>query len=158
MEILEFSFFLSFQKGLTMCRGVWGESDSFSCLLPLVENLLMNQLDGGSRVLGGIESRERITGGERERQRLKHFLMGSSQSLPVAWDATTQLSQSRKQHPGCIQRDQDQTHGVFSCKCHTSSLGCFCLFPAGFLFAAITLPGPDGDNWPLSILDVRLMA
>lgn len=32
------------------------------------------------------------------------------------------------------------------------------LFPAGFLFAAITLPGPDGDNWPFSILDVRLMA
>lgn len=55
----------------------------------------MSQLDVSSRVLGGIESRERITGGEREK-RLRHVYVGSSQCSPVAWDATTQLSQVQK--------------------------------------------------------------
>lgn len=77
-------------------------------------------------MLGGLESKERIMGGGRERKRLEHFLLGSSQSSPVAWDATTQLNQSREQHPGCIKRDQDPTQRGFSCKFHTSCFGFFC--------------------------------
>lgn len=59
MVLPEFALFFGlFQR--VACPCVWGESDSFSFLLPLVENLLMSQLDGGSRVLGGLESKERI--------------------------------------------------------------------------------------------------
>lgn len=60
----------------------------------------MSQLDEGSRVLSGIESRERIEGGEREK-RLKHVYVGSSQSSPEL--GMPPLSLARKQHPGCIQ-------------------------------------------------------
>lgn len=55
----------------------------------------MSQLDVSSRVLGGKAEREKITGGEREK-RLQHADVGSSQCSPVAWDATTQLSQVQK--------------------------------------------------------------
>lgn len=72
MAIPEFAlFFWSFPKG----------RESFSFLLPLVENLLMSQLDGGSRVLGGLESKERIMGGEKASQAFAHGLqsvLGSS--------------------------------------------------------------------------------
>lgn len=123
MAIPEFALFLFGLLQRVVCRCVWGESESFSFPLPL---LLTSQLDGGSRVLGGLESKERIMGGERERKCLEHFLLGSSQSSPVAWDATTRLNQSRKQHPGCIKRDQDPTQRGFSCKFHTSCFGFFC--------------------------------
>lgn len=90
--------FLSFPRGLKCCRGARGESDSFFFffflwsyrLLPPVEDFLMSQLDVSSRVLGGIESRERITGGEREK------LLNHVYPVSVDWDATTQLSQLQK--------------------------------------------------------------
>lgn len=74
MAIPEFALFFFF--GLlqrVVCRCVWGESESFSFPLPL---LLTSQLDGGSRVLGGLESKERIMGGERERKCLPAFSPG----------------------------------------------------------------------------------
>lgn len=66
------------------------------------------------------------------------------------------LAKSRKQHPGCIQEDRDQTCLGFSCKFHSSYF--FFISQLEFLFAAITPPGTDDDNWPLCMLDVRLMA
>lgn len=91
------------------------------CLLPLVEDFLMSQVDVSSRVLGGIESRERITGGEREK-RLTHVYVCSSQWLPVALDATTQLSQVQKT---TSRLDPRRPGPGFSCKFHTICLGFF---------------------------------
>lgn len=116
----------------------------------------MNQLDEGSCVLSEMESGEKVTGGEREKH-LKHVNVGSSQSSSVAWDATTQRSHAQKK-VSRLQGDRDQTHFDFSCKFQTTCLGFFFYSPAGFLFSAITPPGPDGDNWLFCILDLRLLA
>lgn len=74
---------------------VLGESESFSFLLPL---LLMSQLDGGSRVLGGLESKERFMGGEREKAS-----QASSHRLQPVYASSLGCHHSAKsiqQHPG----------------------------------------------------------
>lgn len=124
----------------------------------------MSQLDVSSHVLDGIESREGITGEERDRKHAKPMCMWAPVSVrhqpgmpPLS------LAKFTKQHPDCLQEDRDQIPLV-CCTFYTSCLAfytsclAFFFFKLEFLFAAITPPGTNDDNWPLCMLDVRLMA
>lgn len=109
----------------------------------------MSQLDGCDR-------EERETQQEREAvsQGMRVWALVSLHQQPGM--PPLSLAKHRKEHPGCIQGDQDQTHLDVCYKFHTSSLG-FSFF-SWILFAAIILLGLVCDDWPLCILDVRLMA